>query len=115
VALAIEKAPGVNEEARGVNRPEHHAVFLDLEAFGGVDVPFYFPRDAENPSMDVPVHLALVVDHDRALGADLPFEVGVDADEAGSDFHLSLNLHARVEPSDPVAGEISQLTSLGLS
>ena len=56
--------------------------------------------------MDFTLHFALIVDHDHALTGNLAFDVRVDADQAGGDFYLSLDLHARLEPADPVAVEI---------
>lgn len=40
VALAVEKASGINDEAGRVNCAEDHAVFFDLQQLGGVDVSF---------------------------------------------------------------------------
>ena len=65
--------------------------------------------------MDFPIHFTLIVDHHRAFASNLTPEVRVDADQAGRDLHLSLNLHTRLKPPDPVIGEISQLTPPGLS
>ena len=38
VALAVEEASGINDEAGRVNCAEDHAVFFDLQQLGGVDV-----------------------------------------------------------------------------
>ena len=44
VALAVEEASGINDEAGRVNCAEDHAVFFDLQQLGGVDVlPLIFP------------------------------------------------------------------------
>jgi hypothetical protein len=90
-------------------------VFLDLEVFGSVDVPFYLSSDAEDAGVNVTIHFALVVDDHRTFGGDLPFKVGVDPEEAGGHLHFPFNLYAWIEPADPVAGEFRQLVSSGLS
>src|SRR5208282_259188 len=115
VALAVEEASGVNDEARRENLAEDDTVFFDLQHLGGVDVSFYFPGDADDTGMDFPIYLTLIVNHHRAFGSNLTTETRVDADQAGRDRHLSLNLHARLKPPDPVIGEISEFTPLGLS
>jgi hypothetical protein len=38
VALAIEEASGIDDEAGSMNVAEDHPVFFDLQQLGGVDV-----------------------------------------------------------------------------
>jgi hypothetical protein len=115
VALAVEVASRINDEARRVNVSQYDAVFFNLKPLGGMDVSFYFSRDADEARADLPIHFTLIVNHDGAFTANLTLEASVDADQAGRDLHFSLNLHAKVQPPDPVTGEIGQLTPPGLS
>ena len=43
VALAVEVASRINDEARRVNVSQYNTVFFNLQPLGGMDISFYFP------------------------------------------------------------------------
>ena len=96
VALAVEEASGIDDEAGRVNVSQDNAVLFDLQALGGVDGTFYFSRNADFAGVDIAIHFTFIVDHDRAFTRNLTVDVRVDADQAGRDLYLSVNLHARL-------------------
>src|SRR5262249_4989301 len=48
VALAVEEAAGIDQQARSIDVSHHHAVLLDFEAFLGVNSAFDFASDADD-------------------------------------------------------------------
>src|ERR1019366_9915363 len=106
VALAVEEAAGVDQQAGSVNVAEHDAMFLNLQAFRGVNRAFDLTGNTHHFAKDVTLDFSLVVDHQGALRADLTLEVRVDANQAGGDLHLAFHFHAGFEPADPVVGQV---------
>ena len=81
VALAVEEASGIDDQAGRVDVSEDDAVFLDLQALGGVDDALYFSGDADDAGADFPLDFTLIVDDDRAFTQNLALDVGVDAEQ----------------------------------